>query len=86
MPLHSQHEVVGAGTFEGLDDAVLGTMGHDQQAFSDSVGRLMMRCVYRPRELIRRTVAKDATNDGTIPTVSTFTQGIYTYVRIFASL
>src|ERR1700756_3486493 len=42
MPLHCQYEMVGGSSFQGLDDSILRTTGHNAKSVSSDFSRLVM--------------------------------------------
>ena len=66
MPLHSQHKVIGGGSFKAFDDAVVGAAGYDPQTIANGIGGLVVGGIYREErtsDLRPRTSALRAARD-----------------------
>jgi hypothetical protein len=65
MPLNRQQKVIGSCSLQRLDDAVVRTARHDAQTFSNGIGCLVRRGVYRERQLELGFIGVDAVLDAT---------------------
>jgi hypothetical protein len=52
VPLHSDDEVTGRSSLQGLNNAVGRAASHDTQSFADRVGGLVMRRIHRHNDIV----------------------------------